>query len=58
MRNPQGAGSPSSPRPDWSEAEHLTEGFAANSTTLKALQQRCRLTNAEAASVCGVAPRT
>jgi hypothetical protein len=49
---------PRKPRPDWSEAELLSESFAANPATLKALQQRCRFSNAEAASLCGVALRT
>lgn len=45
-------------RTDWSEAELLGEGFAGNPATLKALQQRCGLTNAKASAVCGVDPRT
>jgi hypothetical protein len=36
----------------------LAEGFAANPTTLKALQQFCRLSIAEAAALCGVSSRT
>jgi hypothetical protein len=32
-----GPGSPRKPRSDWSEAEFLAEGFAANPATLKAL---------------------
>ena len=36
----------------------LSEGFAANLSTLPALQFRCRLSNEEAAKVCGVSLRT
>jgi hypothetical protein len=36
----------------------LAEGFAANLSTLKDLQRRCRLTNSEAAKLCGVPLRT
>jgi hypothetical protein len=46
------------PSADWCEAELLSEGFAANPTTLRALQQRCGFSNAEAADACGVALRT
>ena len=46
------------PRRDWSDAELLAEGFAANSSALRALQQRARLTQAQAAELCGVSPRT
>lgn len=51
---PDGVG----PRDGWSEAELLGEGFAANLTTLRALQQRCGFTNEQAAVACGVAVRT
>lgn len=46
------------PGRDWSEADLLAEGFAANLSALKALQQRCKLSNAEAAALCGVTLRT
>jgi hypothetical protein len=36
----------------------LAEGFAANLSTLKDLQRRCRLSNTEAATLCGVSLRT
>jgi hypothetical protein len=51
---PDGAG----PRCDWSEAELLAEGFAANLSALRALQQRCGFSNQQAATVCGVTLRT
>ena len=51
---PEGAG----PRGDWSEAELLGEGFAANLSALTALQQRCGFSNQQAATVCGVTLRT
>jgi hypothetical protein len=57
---PRGRGG-SRARQDWAQAdshELLAAGFAAESATLKALQQRLQLTNAEAASVHGVHPRT
>ncbi|MGB5736268.1 MAG: hypothetical protein WBM40_17665, partial [Thiohalocapsa sp.] len=43
---------------DWSEAQLLGEGFAANPSSLRALQQRLSLTNADAAAACLVHPRT
>ena len=43
---------------DWSESELRAEGFAANPTTLGALQLACRFTDAEAASACCVSLRT
>ena len=36
----------------------LAEGFAANLSTLPALQFRCRLSNEQAAEICGVSLRT
>ena len=51
---PEGVGA----RGGWSDAELLAEGFAANLTTLRALQQYCRLTNDQAATLCGVSGRT
>ena len=51
---PEGAG----PRCDWSDAELLGEGFAANLSALKALQLRCGFSNQQAATVCGVTLRT
>ena len=36
----------------------LAEGFAANLSALRALQQRCGFSNAQAAIVCGVTLRT
>jgi hypothetical protein len=47
-----------SPRRDWSEAEVLSEGFAANPTVLRDLQARCGYSNLEAAQACGVSLRT
>lgn len=55
---PGGAQGELSPRRDWSEAEVLAEGFAANPSTLSALQQYCRFSNEQAAAACGVSPRT
>jgi hypothetical protein len=46
------------PRTDWSDAEVLREGWAANPTVLRELQGRCRLSNAAAAALCGVSLRT
>ena len=43
---------------DWSESELRAEGFAANPTTLGALQVACRFTDEEAASACCVSLRT
>lgn len=43
---------------DWSESELRAEGFAANPTTLGALQLACRFTDAEAAAACCVSLRT
>jgi hypothetical protein len=43
---------------DWSDAQLLSEGFAANLTTLRALQQRLMLSNAEAAAMLCVSERT
>lgn len=51
---PDGVG----PRGDWSEAELLSEGFAANVSALRALQQRCGFSNQQAATLCGVTLRT
>lgn len=36
----------------------MREGWAANPTVLRELQGRCRLSNAEAAALCGVSLRT
>jgi hypothetical protein len=47
-----------SPREHWSEAEFLAEGFAANLAIFTALQFRCRLSDEQAAKLCGVSPRT
>ena len=55
--NRTGQGGPG-PSADWSDAEVLAEGFAANPTTLRELQRRCGFSNAQAADACGVAPRT
>ena len=44
--------------PDWSESELRAEGFAANPTTLGALQVACRFTDADAAAACCVSLRT
>ncbi|MTW21179.1 hypothetical protein, partial [Allochromatium palmeri] len=43
---------------DWSESELRAEGFAANPTTLGALQVACRFTDEEAAAACCVSSRT
>ena len=43
---------------EFSQADLLAEGFAANLATLKPLQQRLGLTHAEVAALCGVSPRT
>ena len=43
---------------DWSESELRAEGFAANPTTLGALQVACRFTDEDAASACCVSLRT
>ena len=48
-------------RADWLNAESnelLAAGFAADSSTLWALQRRLRLSNTETASLLGVHPRT
>lgn len=52
-----GSGGPG-PSADWSDAEILSEGFAANPTTFRDLQARCGFSNAQAADACGVALRT
>lgn len=54
---PRGPGD-SGPYTEWSEAEVLREGWAANPTVLRELQGRLGLSNAEAAALCGVALRT
>jgi hypothetical protein len=46
------------PREDWTEEEFLAEGFAANLSTLHALHFRCRLSNHQAAALCGVSARS
>ena len=51
---PEGVG----PRGGWSEADLLSEGFAANLSVLRALQQRCGFSNSQAAVVCVVTLRT
>lgn len=43
---------------DWSDAQVLAEGFAANPTVLRELQARCGFSKAEAAAACGVSLRT
>jgi hypothetical protein len=43
---------------DWSESELRAEGFAANPTTLGALQLACRFTDEDAAAACCVSLRT
>ncbi|MFD2114135.1 hypothetical protein, partial [Thiorhodococcus fuscus] len=47
-----------SPRQDWPESELLSEGFAANPTTLRVLQKQCRFSDEQAASACLVSLRT
>lgn len=53
-----GAESAPRPRTDWLEADLLAEGFAANLTVLRALQQRLRMSAEQAATACLVSPRT
>lgn len=43
---------------DWSDANLLAEGFAANPKTLRALQRACSFTDAQAAAACLVSVRT
>ena len=43
---------------DWLESEFLAEGFAANPSTLSALQHACRFSDADAAAACLVSLRT
>ena len=43
---------------DWSESGLRAEGFAANPTTLGALQLACRFTDEDAAAACCVSLRT
>ena len=58
MRNHTSGSGGARPRQDWSEAELLAAGFAANPATLTALQQRLSFSNADAAAACGVSTRT
>jgi hypothetical protein len=53
----RGAGGPG-PSCDWSEAEILAEGFAANPAVLRDLQARCGFNHLQAAEACGVSLRT
>ena len=46
------------PAADWSEAEVLAEGFAANPAVLRDLQARCGFSHVQAAEACGVSLRT
>jgi hypothetical protein len=50
--------SPASPRHDWTDDTLLAEGFAANLTTLRALQRRLCWTTEQAAQALCVSPRT
>lgn len=55
---PDGEPGAVSPWRGWGDAEVLSEGFAANPTTLRDLQARCGYSNLQAAEACGVSLRT
>lgn len=40
------------------DSQFLEDGYLGDLTTLRSLQLRCRLTNHQAAEVCGVSPHT